>query len=76
MNRDYGTYHSNGKFDLENQKKINNMSDAVEVDNQTFNIKTPGIYSFEELNDVFGSEIYITSFIQYDEEEDAFKVLY
>lgn len=76
VDHDYGTYHSDGKFGLENQKKINNMSDAVEVDNQTFNIKTPGVYSFEELNDVFGSEIYITSFIQYDEAKDTFKVSY
>lgn len=76
VDNDYGAYRSDGKFSLENQKKINNRSDAIEVNNCTFDIKTPGIYDFEELSNVFGSTIYITSFIQYDEKKDAFEVSY
>lgn len=52
------------------------MSDVVEVNENTFDIKTPGIYNFNELNNVFGSEIRITNFIRYDEEKDTFEVLY
>lgn len=71
-----GTYPSDGKFGLKNQKKINQMSDVVKINENTFDIKTPGIYNFNELNNVFGSEIRITNFIKYDEEKDTFEVLY
>lgn len=76
VDNDRGTYPSDGKFGLKNQKKINQMSDVVEVNENTFDIKTPGIYNFNELNNVFGSEIRITNFIRYDEEKDTFEVLY
>lgn len=76
VDNDWGTYPSDGKFGLKNQKKINQMSDVVEVNENTFDIKTPGIYNFNELNNVFGSEIRITNFIRYDEEKDTFEVLY
>lgn len=69
-------YPSDSKFGLKNQKKINQMSDVVEVNENTFDIKTPGIYNFSELNNIFGSEIRITNFIRYDEEKDAFEALY
>jgi hypothetical protein len=68
-------YPSESKFNLENQKKITVMSDVVEINENTFDIKTPGIYNFTELSNVFGSEIRITNFIRYDEGKNAFEVL-
>lgn len=73
---DYGGIPFEGKFSIENQKKINNMSDAVKVDTDIYRIKTPGDYRFSSLTDVFGAELTISEHIQYDETEDKFEMSY
>ena len=73
---DYGEIPIEGKFSIENQKKINSMSDAVEIDTDIYRIKTPGDYCFSGLTDVFGAELTISQHIQYNEAEDKFEMAY
>ena len=73
---DYGGIPLKDKFSIENQKKINNMSDAVKVDTDIYRIKTPGDYCFSGLTDVFGAELTISEHIRYDEAENKFEMPY
>ena len=73
---DYGGIPLEGKFNIENQRKINSMSDAVEIDTDIYRIKTPGNYCFSDLSNVFGAELNISQHIQYEEAKDKFEMSY
>ena len=76
VNDDYAETQPKGKFSIENQRKINSMSDAVEIDTDIYRIKTPSDYCFSGLTDIFGANLTISQHIQYNEAEDKFEMAY